>query len=760
MKIKFIDIQNFRKLKNCRLELSDKETVFVGANNSGKTSAMDMLIKFLIKNRRKELATTDFTLSNWHAINSFGQSWVDGKATGIDAGDWHKVCPALDIWIEVQEKEVYRVCHLIPTLGWKHGLLGVRLCFEPKKIADLQSDFVAEYTAAQEVLAQVPQNEEAASQLTVWPRNVRDFLDKSGKLHSYFAVKSYLLDPSKVDLESEEQSPQSLSKHISLEGEPFDGLFRIDLIEAQRGFSDANSDVSNNFSAGRGNLSQQLKKYYQKHLDPSESPDIDDLKALQSIDQAKTTFDTKLRERLQSAISEIENIGYPGFSDPSISLTSKINPIDSLDHDTAIQFDLFKSMTEGLESLRLPEKLNGLGYKNLISMIFALLSFRDGWMRLGKAAPITGEPIEPLHLVLIEEPEAHLHAQVQQVFINKAYQVLRKHPSLGENSTFQTQLIVSTHSSYLAHEVEFENLRYFRRKRATSQSEAPTAKIVNLRSTFGARANETAKYVARYLKTTHCDLFFANGVILVEGAAERMLVPHFIKQSFKKLSTSYISILEINGAHAHRLKPLLDKLGIHTLVIADLDSKAKTADGAGDESYKKAPPTIGMNQITDNTSLKQWIPKIEEIDKLIAVDEAKMVSGVTRVAYQKNIEVSNPAWNGGEILKVIPYTFEDALVFSNIDTFKKLEKTTGMLKKMVLALNLNNLETARNTMFKELQGEKAKMALDILFDVDPTKLNVPHYIAEGLSWLEAELSASGIELIDALTKPTEEPANA
>ena len=41
MKINFIDVQNFRKLKNCRVEISEKETVFVGANNSGKTSAMD-----------------------------------------------------------------------------------------------------------------------------------------------------------------------------------------------------------------------------------------------------------------------------------------------------------------------------------------------------------------------------------------------------------------------------------------------------------------------------------------------------------------------------------------------------------------------------------------------------------------------------------------------------------------------------------------------------------------------------------------------
>lgn len=40
--------------------------------------------------------------------------------------------------------------------------------------------------------------------------------------------------------------------------------------------------------------------------------------------------------------------------------------------------------------------------------------------------------IEPLHLVLIEEPEAHLHMQVQQVFIRKAYSVLRNHEKLGK----------------------------------------------------------------------------------------------------------------------------------------------------------------------------------------------------------------------------------------------------------------------------------------------------------------------------------------
>ena len=60
MKIAFVEIQNFRKLKSCRIEIAAEQTVLVGAN-SGKTSAIDAMIA---TNRRKNIATTDFTLSN------------------------------------------------------------------------------------------------------------------------------------------------------------------------------------------------------------------------------------------------------------------------------------------------------------------------------------------------------------------------------------------------------------------------------------------------------------------------------------------------------------------------------------------------------------------------------------------------------------------------------------------------------------------------------------------------------------------------
>lgn len=62
MRIKFVLIQNFRKLQSCRIDFSEKETIFVGANNSGKTTAMDALRTFL---ERKNFKTQDFTLSHF-----------------------------------------------------------------------------------------------------------------------------------------------------------------------------------------------------------------------------------------------------------------------------------------------------------------------------------------------------------------------------------------------------------------------------------------------------------------------------------------------------------------------------------------------------------------------------------------------------------------------------------------------------------------------------------------------------------------------
>jgi predicted ATP-dependent endonuclease of OLD family len=760
MRIEFVEIQNFRKLRSCHIDLAEKTTVFVGANNSGKTSAMDALSLFLLE--KNQFTTTDFTLSNWIEINNIGDQWVnnvkDDKSLDLSITLWQNYLPSLDVWLKVENDEIHYVSQILPTLDWNGDSLGIRLRFEPKNIEDLYKDYFSSFQSAKET-TDIAKKQEGTNNVTLqlWPRTMREFLDK--RLNTHFTVRAFTLDPTKRKPPEEGVAqPQELPvDSLFLDEDPFKGLIKIDKINAQRGFSDPNKNSSSLGSDGQnqqehGNLSAQLRNYYAKHINPSELPDISDIEALQAIEDAQSSFDGKLRKGFKSALSELESLGYPGFTDPKITVLCKIRPMDSLNHSSAVQFEVISNEKDKQKiPLRLPEQYNGLGYQNLISMVFKLMGFRDEWMRVGKAGKKVSDKsenfIHPLHFVLVEEPEAHLHAQVQQVFIRKAYEVLRKHDNLGDNKHFTTQLVVSTHSSHIAHEIDFASLRYFRRKPVQNLGDVPTSTVVNLSKVFGT-GDETDRFATRYLKTTHCDLFFADAAILVEGPAERMLVPHFIRHHFEKLNGSYLSLLEIGGSHAHRLRPLIEHLGLITLIITDLDS----ADPKNRNSAVQPNRSCGFK--TGNSTLKTWIPEKENIDELLDSDFSVKVKKIDefssiRVAYQCPVEVEV---KGNKKEEVIPYTFEDTLVFENLELFKGLEGN-GLVQKFNEAIKEN--ETAKDlglAMFNALRnGEKAAFALELFYFEDPAKVKVPTYIHEGLSWLQDQLERKQKDVLLSIT---------
>ena len=72
-----------------------------------------------------------------------------------------------------------------------------------------------------------------------------------------------------------------------------------------------------------------------------------------------------------------------------------------------------------------------------------------------------------------------------------------------------------------------------------TECKVATSKVVNLSEVFG-KDNQTNRFATRYLQTTHCDLFFADSVIMVEGVAESTLIPHFIRSKYPKLNQMYI----------------------------------------------------------------------------------------------------------------------------------------------------------------------------------------------------------------------------
>lgn len=739
MKIAFIDIHNFRKLEKCRIELSGDKTVFVGANNSGKTSAMDAFGKFLIDKDR--FIFNDIFVLRRTLINSIGEHWNDTEAdVPNDLSNWDTILPAMDLWLEVADNEMQYISHIIPTLKWKGENIGVRLSYQPINIEKLFHDYRVAFSEARNTEATTTE-EKIKSKL--WPKSLCDFLEKN--LNNYFALKAYKLDPAK---QNEVQVTKVLTECSS--DTPLEGLIKIDMVPAQRGFSDVESSSTQSMVKNKvgGSLSSQLRSYYDKHLDPQKTPTAEDLDMLVAIERATDVFNTSLNSKFKNAIEELEQLGYPGVSDPKITITTKVSALETLKHDSAVQYALTKD--DNME-LYLPEKYNGLGYQNLISIVFQLMRFRDEWVKKGKARKnkIDREnTIEPIHLVLLEEPEAHLHMQVQQILIRKAHDILCNDPFLKEYKGFKTQLIVSTHSSHIAKECNFENLRYFKRLLPTGDKNVGTSTVINLSTVFGGE-NETARFVTRYLQATHCDLFFADAAVLIEGTAEEMLLPHFIKNKFPGLHQRYLSILTLKGRHTHRLAPLLDKMAIPILVIADLDV------GEPSGHHKKAKAEHGKSLISTNYTINTWLMNEKSLDALLCkkyeekvIPKGTDIKYLIRVAYQTPVSITVTGLSN----EAIPTTFEDSLIYTNLKAFEdKIEEYQSQEKDIAQINFLKELVTiiSKSTNHDELkdginalinsQSFKALFALDLIYEFDPEVINIPEYINEGLQWLQQQL---------------------
>lgn len=185
---------------------------------------------------------------------------------------------------------------------------------------------------------------------------------------------------------------------------------------------------------------------------------------------------------------------------------------------------------------------------------------------------------------------------------------------------------------------------------------------------------------------------------------------------------------------------MIEKLGLICLVITDIDSS---------DNGNKCQPELGKSYKTNNDTLKKWHPQKESLDELLNLNSDDKIKKdlPIRVAYQRAIEFDN---NDNKI-NVYPYTFEDALVIENKESFKAITDATGLLKKMVEASkkdDLNEFVKETYTIINDKQAKKAEFALDVLYFEDPKKIKTPSYIKEGLDWIEEQLKINKQGLIN------------
>jgi len=656
MKIKSARIRNYRLLKDVCLSLDDKTTLIVGRNNTGKTSFAEIFRSFLSAAGPK-VRYEDF---NQSCLAGFEEALNTFKA-GAEDEDVRLLMPTIGLELLIDYKDDESdfgalgdfIIDLDDTLFKTCVLVSYQL--KDGKIKDF-------------------------FQVLDTANRKKYFSDLKGLINQYYEPVIYAIEPT------------NLNNKVRLEFSSFKRLILSGLINAQRGLDDETHSERDVLGKSLGNIFKSASNAGAPEAFKAKSDEVNMV-----VEELQAKVDTDFQEKVKALLPTLNIFGYPGLQDPNLSAATELNVTSLLESNTRVFY-------EGDDHFTLPETYNGLGIRNLIFILFRIYEyFRE----------FQTQPTPPKgHLIFIEEPEAHLHPQMQEVFIRQLEEIVGEfQKQLNDGNVWPVQFVVSTHSSHIANEADFSKVRYFLSK------DGKETKVKDLGEAFGNDAVKADKeFLHKYLTLTKCDLYFADRAILIEGATERILLPEMIKKVDERkqcdLRRKYMSVVEVGGAYAHHFYKFIDFLELKTLFITDLDSvkKTKTEKTTTYPSYM-----VSDSSHSSNVGLSKWfgVDGYSDLEDIRSKDDSAKISGCRRLAFQVDeYEVG-----------LCGRSFEDAFILANVSLFE-LKDLKGL-----------DLENAVFKRAKEI-GKDSKANFAIEYAIEKTDWVVPKYICEGLEWLD------------------------
>ena len=711
MKITKIKVKNFRLLKEFELDLEESLSLVIGKNNCGKTSLLSILNKFI----GSQSASNNFSFDDF---NSELKDELKSKVEAVDDTGYFGI--SLKLFIEYNDTDDLSNIGNSVIMDLDPDNKIVVLGFE-YKLDDFQK-LVNDYNAFKTKESTKP--EELQKDFFYFMQiNHKEYFSLYIKSIEYDNVDKVENDKVFIDLKKEKIQ--------------IDKIINFKMIDAKRNVSNKEPEKS---------LSSLSSKIYKK-VEAGEEEQVGVEAFKDALIETDHHLDSAYKDIFSEVLEDVKQFGGIRPDDTNIKIVSTLQHRDLLDGNTTVMYSIN-------DDHDLPESYNGLGYMNLISMIFEIKILIHEFKK-----ELSEKPAD-INLLFIEEPEAHTHPQMQYIFIENIKSLLEKGIERSDGKNRKLQTVISTHSSHIASKSDFNDIKYFKKE----NNQVVSKNLKDLEKEYEDHGEEqNYKFLKQYLTLHRAELFFADKAIFIEGDTERILLPSMMKKIDQEdagdslpLLSQNISIVEV-GAYAHIFEKFIDFIGVKSLVITDIDSaitiekmqELKDAEPDPDKKKKitqKVQASDTNATITTNASLKFFYAN----DGLTFYISLTLNNKVLR----KNIDTQQ--WEqseSGHLLCVYQTeedgyyarSFEDAFfhinkefVQGNLATFK-----VGIKNSRFINPEHDDFVDDSYVWAEKCVNKKPALAMEILLNSKTdeegnqfSNWGIPTYIKEGLLWLQ------------------------